>query len=595
MSAAAGSVQAGQKTAVAAPSRWRRWSGEQVGLLLLSILFLSLSFAPVSQFYLAWVGIVPWLIMLSRCGSCRSAFLWSWLGGVAFFIVNMWWLAYVTGPGMLALMLLLGLYWALAGWMIYGAGLVRHVQAAVSPSIFDPPSSILCVLLIPTIWVCFEWLRANYPFNGLPWLFLGHAQTPILAACQLADLTGVYGVSFWVAMLNACVALYFIRGGQFKAILRPALLVACVSMLVLGYGVWRIRETKATAGPRVLVVQPNYPQSNTGAKGASEKEILAFHLRATEVALANSSDVDLVVWSETMMPPLNPSARSFAEGSAAGELWRRANQSLEELARRYRTNVLVGGIFYDRWSVRGDEVIPMDRRNAAYFYNPGQSKLRYDKVHLVPMGEYMPFKSGFPWLYRFLLSFSPYTEEYTLTAGASDALTVFELPNNQGDGKRWRFVTPICYEDIDPALVARMFLGNGGSVDRAKSAREPAKRADFIVNITNDGWFRANEMAAHLQAAIFRGIENRAPTARSVNTGISGFIDSVGRTHDLIPAGREGMSVGTLRLDARSTVYTRIGDAFAIMCSAMTGALAIFGAARWWWARRKERSVRHTD
>jgi apolipoprotein N-acyltransferase len=108
------------------------------------------------------------------------------------------------------------------------------------------------------------------------------------------------------------------------------------------------------------------------------------------------------------------------------------------------------------------------------------------------------------------------------------------------------------------------------------------KRAEFLVNITNDGWYKFNQMPQHLQVAVFRSIENRVPTARSVNTGISGFVDSLGRTHDLIAAGKTGSAHAVLQLDRRVTFYTRVGDIFAGICLAATTLLAAFLAWRAW-------------
>jgi apolipoprotein N-acyltransferase len=133
-------------------------------------------------------------------------------------------------------------------------------------------------------------------------------------------------------------------------------------------------------------------------------------------------------------------------------------------------------------------------------------------------------------------------------------------------------VTAICFEDMDGDLIRRMF----------KPGPDGHKRADLIVNITNDGWFKYNEMPQHLQFAVFRSIENRVPTARSVNTGISGFIDSMGRTSNLIPTNQIGTSVKTLALDDRITLYTRIGDVFAYICVAVTGLLIMVGMIQRW-------------
>jgi apolipoprotein N-acyltransferase len=119
-------------------------------------------------------------------------------------------------------------------------------------------------------------------------------------------------------------------------------------------------------------------------------------------------------------------------------------------------------------------------------------------------------------------------------------------------------------------LVAKMFRGQGG------------KRADVIVNLTNDGWFKANENTQHLQAAIFRSIENRAPTVRSVNTGISAIVDSYGRELQRVPVRTEGTIVGPVRVDSRYTIYTRVGDLFAIVCSIVIGIIAALGIMRYW-------------
>lgn len=531
-----------------------RWYGK-LALLLLSVGLLTLSFTPFKQFYLAWVALVPWLIVLRHCRSAITAFCWSWIAGAAFFSANMWWLAWVTGPGLIALMAVLGLYWAVAGMIIRGAGLLPPPGASVRSR-----SSIAVVFLITAVWVALEWVRDTWPLGGLAWQYLGHSQSPVLPLCQIADITGVYGISFWVAMVNVWVALAVIGRMEWRPLLPSAACLLLIIGAAAGYGVFRMSQHTATAGPRVLVVQPNYPQSNSGSKGASLDQILADHLRWTEQALARDPNVDLVVWSETMMPPLNLAARRLAG------TWEAASQQIIALARNHHVAVLAGGMYYDQWTQGADgNPLPLDRRNSAYFYLPtGQSELHYDKIHLVPFGEYLPFKSTIPPLYRLFLWLSPYSEEYTLTAGASDATTVFELKPG------WRFVTPICFEDMDAVLVRRMFAPPGGT----------GKRADFIVNITNDGWFRFNEMPQHLQQAIFRGIENRIPTARSVNTGISGFIDSYGRTSGLLPPGTQAVSVATLALDSRLTFYTRFGDIFAYICAAVTAGLVAISLAR---------------
>ena len=256
------------------------------------------------------------------------------------------------------------------------------------------------------------------------------------------------------------------------------------------------------------------------------------------------------------------------------------------MAYRYHVGVLTGGETVGRFDELPDGRVKfLDKSNVAYAFNRqgAMDEQVYRKIHLVPFGEFTPFKVDCPPLYRLCLKLGPPDmADYDLVPGSDDDLPVFDLKQNPNgptpDGPPWRYVTPICFEDIDPDLCAKMFRPeNGGAV----------KRADFLVNVTNDGWFMANENGQHLQAAVFRSIENRVPSARSVNTGISGFIDPLGRTTELVPARTEGTSIGQLHLDGRVTVFTRTGQLFARACAGVT--LAVIAASLVGWTVPKVR------
>ena len=550
-------------------TRPRNWPA-QLGLMAASVLLLSLALAPVNQFYLAWIGLAPWMLAVSLARSKKAAFAWGFAGAWAFFLANMWWLWSVSVPGMFALTLYLAIFWAVA------AIIIRAVLHRESRAILYPLSSIL---FIATAWTTFEWLRGNISFlgkQGLPWLYLGQTQSPMLIMCQIADVTSVLGVTFWVAMVNALVVLLYLNRAQLRRTFPAAITVTAILIAIGVYGAFRMSQQTQYPGPTVLVVQSNYKQSNTGEKGAPMREIVDFHVSTTRAALqqlaSRGEQVDLVVWSETMMPPLNPSALEQARGSPQGELWQRAHDEIARIATEFHTALLVGGIMHDDWQVRGEYILPQDRRNTAYFFDPGGrlSDARYDKIHLVPFGEYIPFKESIPPLYRLFINLGPnYYEEYALTRGSK--LTVFELKRDGAAPQTDRFVAPICFEDIVPSMVARMLHEPGSGA---------ARRADFLVNITNDGWFRAAQMPQHLQAALFRSIEHRVATARSVNTGISGFVDPLGRVSGIVPAETEGWSAQKLLLDRRVAPYTRLGDAFPITCVAATAAVCVAGIVR---------------
>jgi apolipoprotein N-acyltransferase len=566
-----------------------RWWGKWL-LLFIGIVLLSLAFAPFNQFYLAWVGVVPWLVVVRYCRSTLRAFLWSWLGGTLFYIANMWWLAGITLPGMIALMVVLGLYPAAAGAIIFAGRLLDPIACDVNSS--APGRGFVCwkksllnVFLIAFVWTASEWFRGTWPLGGLAWLYLGHAQTPALYLCQVADFSGVFGVTFWVMLVNAWLTLFVLYRKPSVRPLAPAgVAVGVVLVAVLGYGIFRFAQFKGRTGPTILVVQSNVPQSNEGDKAGSMQDLVKFHVDQTEAALSHHGHVDLVVWSETMMPALNREAREYLLSLPYPRLQQEAlfladvDRQITELAQKYRTELLVGGAYSADWTSQptADHMIAFiarDKRNTAYFYTAaGQSAERYDKIHLVPFGEYLPFKETVPSMYKLFVAMSPYKDEHTLTPGAPDAMTVFKLK------KDWRFVTPICFEDIVAEVVRQMLKPEDGV----------HKRADFIVNLTNDGWFLFNEMPQHLQAASFRSIENRVPTARSVNTGISGFVDSMGRTFDLVPPSVEGSSIGTLTLDDRVTAYTLYGDLFAYFCVGVTVLVIVQGIVLGFIGRREK-------
>ncbi len=468
----------------------------------------------------------------------------------------MWWMSYISWPGMIALMIFCGLYWGAAALVIRGAGLLRR---RILPG----------VLGIAMVWTAFEWIRGVL-FTGLPWLFLGHTQTPNPGMCQIADVTGVYGVSFWVVSSSAFVAMIWLHRQEPRRLVPTAVVLMVMLALIAGYGIYRMAQTPSSLspGPTVAVVQANYPQSNSGEKGATISQRLAFHVDQTVSAVDKEpGKIDLVVWSETMMLALNHQAREYAP--ICQELYDR----IGELCARYHVALLTGADYWADWrrEIRdgNSELLPHDQRNTAYFFDrdgrmDDSLGHRYDKIHLVPWGEYIPGKDWANWLYRLSVELGPkYYSDYIMQPGK--VLTVFHLTD---EGRDWRFVTPICFEDIDARICSAMFRPTDGG----------GKRADFLVNLTNDGWFRANENAQHLQAASFRSIENRVWTARSVNTGISGFIDSNGLPSDLLPVREEGTSVERIMIDRRLTFYTKFGDVFAETC---VGGSAILAAWAW--------------
>jgi len=350
------------------------------------------------------------------------------------------------------------------------------------------------------------------------------------------------------------------------------------------------RVTKGEAGESAQVV-------------ADELRMMLSLVRLTGEALASAraagTPPDLVVWPETMVPvPMNPGFLTadlaallryrglVAHFAFLQERSRRYGRLIRELGALVPSPVFVGasglrvlGVQY----LEGDLVTcRAERTNEALLVVPDSPVEtvagEYAKAHLVPFGEYIPFKDSWPWLYDCLNAFTPYRGmEYSLTPGAHDQKP-FRLAFDGGEA---RFQAAICYEDAMAYRVREMVRPPGGAVRKA---------VDFIVNISNDGWFAGSvELDQHLNLCVFRAIENRVPIVRSVNTGISALIASDGRIEAVAQdaEGRrrsvEGFVVGRIALDDRLSPYTRVGDVFALACvgaSAFGGVLVLVASLR---------------
>ncbi len=218
----------------------------------------------------------------------------------------------------------------------------------------------------------------------------------------------------------------------------------------------------------------------------------------------------------------------------------------------------------------------LDRFNSVYVYDPAGRQLpdRYDKIHCVLFGEYVPFRyTALHPLYVWLNSITPWGAsgfEYSLTAG--DEFVVYQMQARSQAGRSYRFAVPICYEDVTPDICRTFVQGPDGG-----------KRVDFLLNLSNDGWFNhTSELPQHYVGSVFRAVENRVGVARAVNTGISGFIDPAGRVYDRVRDGDRlfgegiiGTSVSTIFTDTRHSLYTRWGDWFAHACTVLLVLMAV--------------------
>lgn len=547
------------------PSLLRRWAAILLPTVL-SALLLMTAYPLPDVGLLAWIALVPWVVVVLRAPSSRAVWgtwpIW-WL----WWVVMMHWLRFATGLGWMALAVYTSVYFPVAGLLLR----LLHNR-------FRVPTT----LALPVVWVGLEYVRGVFG-TGFPWFFLGHTQHRYLGVIQIADLVGVGGVTFVVAAVNGLVVdlltTPLFRGrpsgpaappGR-RPRLRPGIVLSVVGVAALVgatlvYGRCRLAQGRRTLadGLTVAAIQGNIPQE-VKRSGQSDQAILDEHVTLTERVL--DDPLDLIVWPETMVPgSINTSFLNLR--SAGGDArvlqryidtFRSYRAQVEMLAASAGVPILVGNVTteYDAEGTRR-------RFNSALLIEPdGQTGARYDKIHLVPFGEYVPLRRYFPWL----MNLTPYDYDYTLTPG--DDPTVFQVGGS-------RFAVAICFEDTVPQVVRRLAYARGGE-----------KRIDFLVNISNDGWFKAtSELPQHLAICVFRAVENRVGIVRSVNTGISAFIDPNGRVvKDLRDGsgrrrGVAGTLVGTVATDSRRTVYGRGGEVFSMVLSGLLGVLSVYGIGR---------------
>lgn len=512
------------------PLKWTYFSWKDILAAGLTILLLTLSYPDADMGHFAWIALLPWLVLIGTRES--PPVVASFLIGAVFFIYNSSWLGYVTYPGWLGLSLYQTMYF---------------VAFAVACSFVYRTLRIPLFLFAPFLWVAQEYLR-SFVLSGFPWFFLAHTQYSYLSIIQMSDITGAYGVSFIVVIINACFADGILRWLGGKQPHMPVTLAFAISLVPLSYGMFSLAGLQIEEGPRLSLIQGNIPMSLKMDRSLRQNvENLNKYLELSRQI--EPAGVDLVVWPETSIPGL----LNIDPGLFGREIDRLSQSSISKLAKELHTNLLIGGISLDPDSAAKEDKVFY---NSAFFYKPdGTLTERYDKLHLVPFGEYTPLKDYFPFLRRMV----PY--QTGLTPGTDWHLFNLECQ----DLRKFRFATLICYEDTIPQVVRR-FKRLG---------------ADFMINITNDGWFGDSaELDQHLAIMVLRAVENRVGIVRAANTGISAFVAPTGDVYTLLHnEGKrrevEGVLEANVLLSPGESWYTAHGDIFAQICLAITVGLLL--------------------
>jgi apolipoprotein N-acyltransferase len=533
---------------------------------ILSAILLVMAFEPVGAWWLAWVALVPLMIMArSTRRSTRQLALGAWVGGLVYWLSAVEWVRKSdpgAWPGWLALALVLSLFWP--AFLLLTRIAVRGLGVPM-------------MLAAPTIWVSLEFFRAYYPLNGFQWFYLAHSQYQQLWLIQFIDLTGAWGLSLLIALGNAWIVslltLPLFRPGPAGPRLNPAQIVRTLifsGLLVSGliYSAARLGSARFEPGPKLVLLQSDIPQDFNRPRPANK--VLETFRGLLQEAMDETGDErpDLIVWPETMFPfPWSEIDQGLSDAELQRQIHRFNPEGTPEYYRERK--VFVAKLLHE-WTDRMGVpmLVGIDRQefrlnglgryNSVMLFEPGSEKTQfYRKLHLVPFGEYVPLVQSVP----FILRFTPFDAEHLPSLDPSPETSVLKLGDHT-------IATVICFEDSVPQVARRVMLAG---------TRQP----DLLLNISNDGWFRGTAAhRLHLANSVLRAVEFRVPVARAVNTGISAFIDGNGRVSAELREANEAVLVGQVQLDPRTSFYLETGPWLGWLCAAFTFAMLPLAAIR---------------
>ena len=511
-------------------------------LAALSGILLTGAFPKIGVDWLIWFALLPLLYALKEA-RVRSAFGMGFVTGLIHFLTLLYWLVPVMRtygylPAYLSLVVLCLFAAVLALFVaIFSAALAGFGKAPAR-----------CLIIIPIGWVALEYLR-SFIFSGFPWELLGYSQFNRLLLIQISDIFGVYGLSALIALTNGTLfisLLYFTkrrwRDTQISSQLALGsilvLVAAFVSTLLYGHLRLETIDQRMAASPkaRIAVVQGNIDQAIKWNPAFQIDTVKKYNRLSASII---EQHPDLIVWPESATPFY------FLHDIKPSEL---VLEGMHQTTKDY----LIGSPSF----VRADDVVQY--YNSAYLISPQAKTMgKYDKTHLVPYGEYVPFKKWLPFLGKIVAQ-----------VGDFEAGTI----GNTLPWKDQQIGVQICYEIIFPGLSRAMAANN----------------ATLLINITNDAWFgKTSGPYQHFSMTVFRAVENRRSLARAANTGISGFIDPAGRILAATALLEEAAATRSMPLLKEKTVYTRTGDLFARTCMAVVLLLTLLEIVRWGIKRKK--------
>lgn len=496
-------------------------------LAVLTGLLIALAFPSAGFSFLAFVALIPLLISLEG-KSPWAAFRLGWLSGFTAYAGLLYWLVIVMGQyGHLPLYLAISLWLLLSAWLAVFYGLTALA------TVLGEQSGLKSALIMPMAWVATDFMR-NFLLTGFPWAMLGHSQYRWLPLIQIADITGVYGITALIVLAN--VVFYRIirafSGAEIPYPAKSAIVFVIALLSTFGYGFLQLNNQadKDQQPFKVALIQGNIDQSVKWSPEYRDKT-LEIYSRLSRQACQHQQP-DLIVWPESAAPFF------FQENSSSSE-------KIRSLAQELGVELLFGSPATER---RGDREVYL---NSAFLLDRDGKELgRADKMHLVPFGEYVPLAQLLPFVNKIVHGIGDFARGEEVRPLA---------------GKHSNYGVLVCYEVIFPELGRK--LANAGS--------------RVLVNITNDAWFgRSSAPYQHLSMAAFRAVETRTPLVRAANTGVSSIIDQNGHIRGMTALFKEAVMVGDVKQGRANTIYLKIGDLFAWCCLILVPLLLIVYSKR---------------
>jgi apolipoprotein N-acyltransferase len=509
------------------------WGWKRAAIALVAGALSALAMAPFTAWPVLFLTfpVVVWLIDGAGAGAWRgvpAAAMAGWWFGLGYFVPGLYWIGYafLVDASTFAWLMpfaVLGLPAYLALFTAFGFALARLIWTRDASRVIALAASLTLS----------EWLRGHV-LTGFPWNTFGYALTEPLALAQTASLIGLWGLTFLAVAIFASPAVLIDGSSRGR---RPWIAPTTALLLLAAMGIFgavrlTLQPTVTVANVKLRIMQPNLQQDvrfNYAAKAEVMQKYLTLSDRASGPRSTGVRDAGILIWPESAFPFfLTREADAMAQIS----------------------DLLPKGTILITGSVRAPDLPPGTKITRAYnsiyaIDHDGSVLSIYDKLHLVPFGEYLPYqdwmeKLGFVQLTKVQGGFIPGARRRTM-----------EFPNAPPA------LPLICYEAIFPESIA---AGDA--------------RPGWIVNLTNDGWFGISTGPyQHLQQARLRGIEQGLPVVRAANTGISAVIDPLGRIVARLGLGIEGVLDSSLPSAIPPTIYARTGD---IPAAAVVAAALIF-------------------